>query len=64
VATKCRWPYGPEWKRPVTSPAILSYSAIKIHIAKSSLVRFGNKNIFFYIEKCSSLLQRCSALAL
>jgi hypothetical protein len=33
-------------------------SAVKLYNAKSSLVRFENKNIFFNFEKCSSLLQR------
>jgi hypothetical protein len=47
------------------NPTIVSYSASdeKNYNAKSCLVRFENKNIFFYIEKRSSLLQRrrCSS---
>jgi dihydroxyacetone kinase-like predicted kinase len=40
-------------------------SAVKLYNAKSSLVRFENKNIFFNFEKCSSLLQswRCTYVA-
>jgi hypothetical protein len=30
---------------------IYNASVVKIHNATSSLVRFGNKNIFFYFEK-------------
>jgi hypothetical protein len=37
-------------------------SAVKIYNATSSLMRFDNKNVFFYFEKRSSLVQhwRCS----
>jgi hypothetical protein len=34
-------------------------SALKIYHATSRLVRFLKQNIFFYYEKCSSLLHRC-----
>jgi hypothetical protein len=34
------------------NPTIESY-------AKSNLVRFENKIMFYHSEKCSSLLQRC-----
>jgi hypothetical protein len=37
--------------------AIYNASAAKIYNATSSLVRFENKNIFVYNEKCHSLLQ-------
>jgi hypothetical protein len=42
------------------NPAIVSSnaSAVKIYNAASSPVPFGNKNISFYFEKRSSLLQR------
>jgi hypothetical protein len=45
---------------PRVNPTIVSYnaSAVKIYNATSSLVRFENKNIFFCLEKRSSLLQR------
>jgi hypothetical protein len=38
---------------PGANPTIVSYnaSAAKIYNAKSSLLRFENKNIFFYYEK-------------
>jgi hypothetical protein len=41
-------------------PTIVSYNAsvVKISIGMGSLVRFESKNIFFYYEKRSSLLQR------
>jgi hypothetical protein len=34
-------------------------SAVKMYNAASSVVRFENKNIFFYSEKRFILLQRC-----
>jgi hypothetical protein len=42
------------------NPTIVSYNAIacKIYNAAGSLARFVNKNILFYFEKRSSLLQR------
>jgi hypothetical protein len=42
------------------NPTVVIYnaSAVKIHNATSSLVRFENKNILFYHEKCFSILQR------
>jgi hypothetical protein len=45
---------------PGADPTIASYnaSAVKIYNAACSLVRFENKNIFFYREKRLSLLQR------
>jgi hypothetical protein len=53
---------------PGANPTIVSYnasavkvynaSAVKVYNATSSLVRFKVKNIFFYSEKRSSLLQR------
>jgi hypothetical protein len=45
---------------PGANPTIASYnaSAVKIYTTTSSLVRFENKNVFFYYEKRSSLLQR------
>jgi hypothetical protein len=38
---------------PITLPQSLDYnaSAVKMNNAASSLVRFENKNIFFYLEK-------------
>jgi hypothetical protein len=44
--------------KPRANPTIVSYndSAINIHNAMNSLVRFQNKNVFFCFEKCSSLL--------
>jgi hypothetical protein len=45
---------------PGANPTIAIYnaSAVKIYNAKSSLLRFENGNIFFYLKKRSSLLQR------
>jgi hypothetical protein len=44
----------------ISNPTIMSYnaSAVKNYNATSSLVRSETKNIFFYLEKRSSLLQR------
>jgi hypothetical protein len=36
----------------VTAPALQKFTAPRVH----SLVRFENKNIFYYYEKCSNLL--------
>jgi hypothetical protein len=41
---------------------IYNASAVKIYNATSSLVRFENDNIFFYNEKCPSLLHTTLAL--
>jgi hypothetical protein len=45
---------------PEANPTITSYnaSAVKIYNTTNSPVRFENKNIFFYIKKRSSPLQR------
>jgi hypothetical protein len=45
------------------NPTIVSYNAnaVKIYNAASSLVRFENKNIFYYFEKT---LQPTTTLAL
>jgi hypothetical protein len=42
------------------NPMIASYNAsiVNFYNATGSLSRFKNKNILFYFEKCSSLLQR------
>jgi hypothetical protein len=43
---------------PVANLTIVSYNANaeKIYIATSNLVRLGNKNVFLYFEKRSSLI--------
>jgi hypothetical protein len=51
--------------KPGAKPTIVSYNAstVKIYNATSSLVRFGNRNIFFYFEKTLVYIL-CTALAL
>jgi hypothetical protein len=53
-------------RRPGANPTIVSYnaSAVKIYNATGSLVRFENKNIFFWLEKRSSILQHTRLFAL
>jgi hypothetical protein len=54
-----RWESNPRYfliaqlPSPGPNPTIVSYNAsvVKIYNATSSLVRFENKNIFFYFEK-------------
>jgi hypothetical protein len=43
---------------------MVSYNAsvVKIYNAKGSLVRFENKNAFFYFEKSSNLIRRWRSL--
>jgi hypothetical protein len=45
---------------PGANPTIVNYNAgaVEIYNAMNSLARFENKNIFFYVEKRSGLLQR------
>jgi hypothetical protein len=47
------WPDFMEMTKSGANPTIVSASAVKKYNANSSLVRFENKNVFFYLEKCS-----------
>jgi hypothetical protein len=49
-----------EYVEPDANSTIVSYnaSAVKIYNQTSSLVLFENKNVFFYFETRSSLIQR------
>jgi hypothetical protein len=47
-------------ENPGANPTIISYntSAVKIYNAKSNQEHFESKNMFFYFEQRTSLLQR------
>jgi hypothetical protein len=43
---------------PNPTTSVYNASVVNLYNATGSLARFENKNILFYFEKCSSLLQR------